>query len=208
MEKTINPQATHHDLYGSFVDLKANEVEGKDYQRRTRRIAGSRIAVLAPHGGKIEHHTSEIAAAIAGDDHNLYLFEGAKSFGNYASLHVTSHHFDDPQCLELIAACDLVIAIHGCSGANEEVLIGGLDDDLITMIAQQLAADGFTVQTLGHKFPGKEPGNICNRGARSKGVQLELTAALRNGQHLSNLAVSVRVALEKAARDPKSPSTS
>ena len=198
-ETTIKTQAPHRDHYASFADLQTNEVEGKDYRRQTRPIDGSRVAVIAPHGGSIEHHTSEIAKAVAGDDYNLYLFEGIKRPDGNGALHVTSHNFDDPQCLDLIAPCDFVVAIHGCAGDSEDILIGGLDDELIALMAQQLTADGFAVQTAGHKFPGKESGNICNRGRCAKGVQLELSASFRKGQHLNKFATSVRNALEKVA---------
>jgi phage replication-related protein YjqB (UPF0714/DUF867 family) len=195
-EDTAINSPVRHDHYSSFAELRESEAEGIDYQRRTLRVESSSVAVIAPHGGKIEHHTSEIAAAIAGANHNLYVFEGIKANGS-AMLHITSHRFDDPQCLELIKACDLVVAVHGCSGSDENILIGGLDDDMIAVIAAQLIADGFVVQTSGHKFPRKDPSNICNRGRRSKGVQLELTAAIRDDQRFNELAASMRQAIEK-----------
>ena len=56
------------------------------------------MAVVAPHGGGIERATSAIARAIAGGDHNLYLFEGRLPSLNYERLHLTSHRYDEPQC--------------------------------------------------------------------------------------------------------------
>jgi phage replication-related protein YjqB (UPF0714/DUF867 family) len=147
----------------------------------------------------IEHHTSQIAAASAGEEHNLYLFEGIKLSGNYRNLHVTSHHFDDPQCLELIAQCDFVVAIHGCTGDDERIFIGGLDATLIALVAEQLAADGLTIQTADHKFPATDSQNICNRGRSRKGVQLELTDALRNSANMAKIAPAVRRVLSSAA---------
>jgi phage replication-related protein YjqB (UPF0714/DUF867 family) len=78
--------------------------------------------ILAPHGGGIEHDTSDIALAIAGENFNLYLFEGIKAKGN-ADLHVTSTRFDEASCLDILSVCDLVVAIHGCRGEDERVLL-------------------------------------------------------------------------------------
>ncbi len=103
--------------YRGFDDLARSQVRGKDYK-----IAvcprDSQVAVIAPHGGLIEHRTSEIARAIAREDFNLYLFEGVKLSGNYHSLHLPSHLFDEEQCLALIGQCRFVVAIHGCTGGS------------------------------------------------------------------------------------------
>src|ERR1019366_7404121 len=74
--------------YPNFAALKQAEREGEDFDIvcRPRR---SPVAVIAPHGGEIEPGTSEIAAAIAGDEFNLYCFEGCKPSGNIG-LHITS----------------------------------------------------------------------------------------------------------------------
>ncbi|WP_261338761.1 poly-gamma-glutamate hydrolase family protein [Rhizobium leguminosarum] len=48
-------------------------MEGVDFRIGVTRIP---VAIVAPHRGHIEPHTSEIAAAIAGEDFSLYLFEG------------------------------------------------------------------------------------------------------------------------------------
>ena len=116
--------------YECYADLAGAQVEGADFQIHIERRATSGIAVVAPHGGAIEEGTSEIARAVAGSEFNLYLFEGLRASGSYAALHLTSHRFDEPQCLALLAGCDQVIAIHGCRGAAPEALLGGLDDGL------------------------------------------------------------------------------
>jgi len=185
----------HGDRYRSYNELRASEIEGKDFRRTIRRIAGSRIAIIAPHGGAIESRTSEVADAIARGAHNLYLFEGIKPSGNYRSLHITSHNFDDPRCLELVSESDFVVAIHGYAGTDERVLIGGLDVELASLVEKQLVERGFRVQTTDHKFPGKDPTNICNRGRSGKGVQLELSASLRKDMNILKFAFAVRRAL-------------
>lgn len=116
------------DSYKGFQDLAEAQVEGTDYRVHVRANAGSSVAVIAPHGGSIEQYTSDIARAIAGAEFNLYLFEGIRRAGNYAALHLTSHKFNEPRCLELLSKCDHVIAIHGCRGEEQQVLVGGLDE--------------------------------------------------------------------------------
>jgi len=104
--------------FRNFADLARSQVRGRDYEICVRRRAASPIAIIAPHGGEIEDGTWQMARAIAGDDFNLYCFEGTRPSKNYTALHLTSHRFDEPECLSLIASCPVVIAVHGCGGAT------------------------------------------------------------------------------------------
>jgi phage replication-related protein YjqB (UPF0714/DUF867 family) len=49
--------------YMGYADLAKSQTEGKDYKVLLRPVAGSSSAVIAPHGGRIEHYTSDIAKA-------------------------------------------------------------------------------------------------------------------------------------------------
>jgi hypothetical protein len=97
------------DKYNDIASLSSEEREGIDF-RICIANRNSTIAIIAPHGGKIEAETSKIAAAIAGNTFNLYCFEGMKKTANKV-LHITSHRFDEHRCRELVAKCDHVIAI-------------------------------------------------------------------------------------------------
>jgi phage replication-related protein YjqB (UPF0714/DUF867 family) len=178
--------------FRNFADLTRHQHRGRDFEITTRRKLGSPIAIVAPHGGGIEDGSSQIARAIAGHDFNLYLFEGIRPSRNYHALHLTSHRFDEPDCLSLIKHCPLVITIHGCGGADDCVFIGGLDDALKQHIAQALRRAHLPAQTEGHRFPAVNPLNICNRGASNKGVQLEITHALRRDFGAVRLAATLR----------------
>ncbi len=178
-----------------FSDLAKAQVEGSDYRVHVRPRAGSSIAVIAPHGGFIEHYTSEFARAIAGVDFNLYLFEGIRRAGNYAALHLTSHRFDEPRCLELLSCCDHVVAIHGCEGHAQQALVGGLDEPLKATIGQAIAEFGVETRLRGHPFPATDPKNICNRGRREAGVQIEMTMALRLQGPRDALSAAIRSVL-------------
>jgi phage replication-related protein YjqB (UPF0714/DUF867 family) len=181
------------DAFLSYDDLARNYVEDVDYAVRVTKREQSRVAVLAPHGGRIEGRTSEIARLIAGDDHSLYLFEGLRpTDDNFDCLHLASRYFDEPRALDLVAACDIVIAVHGYASAGPDVLLGGLSDGLKRGIAQALAAAGISCQMEGHRFPGTQPRNICNRGRSGAGVQLELSEGLRKGGDWPGMARAVR----------------
>ena len=181
--------------YQGFADLCQYQREGVDFQVHVQSRPGSSVAVVAPHGGEIEVGTSQLARAIAGDELNLYLFEGIKAADNYRTLHLTSHRFDEPRCLELLSRCDHVLVIHGCRGEARQVLLGGLDAELKRRVMAALTASRVAVRTAGHFFQGTEPRNICNRGRHGLGVQIELTTALRMGVAPDALAAPIRSAL-------------
>lgn len=181
----------HKDKYGSFQELARNEREGKDF-RILMEDRDSGTTVLAPHGGKIESGTSEIAKAIAGRDFNLYCFEGMKRNRNHTALHIASHRFNEPKCLLLLSHSSTVLVIHGCEGDREEVFVGGRNKTLRRIFAQKLQESGLIALENRHSFPGEEEHNICNRGVTGEGIQFELTAALRNGLAVDQFVKSVR----------------
>ncbi|WP_321882763.1 poly-gamma-glutamate hydrolase family protein [Burkholderia cepacia] len=181
--------------YRGFSDLAKAQAEGADYRVHVCSRVGSSIAVIAPHGGRIEQYTSEFARAVAGSDFNLYLFEGVRRAGNYAALHLTSNRFDEPRCLELLSCCDYVVAIHGCSGQTQQALVGGRDEPLKVAIGQAIAELGVDTRLRGHLFPATDPKNICNRGRRGVGVQIEMTMALRRQGPHDALSAAIRSVL-------------
>ena len=181
--------------YRGYADLAEAQVEGADYKVHVRANAKSSVAVIAPHGGSIEKYTSEIAHAIAGEDFNLYLFEGIRHSGNYAALHLTSHRFDEPRCLELLSNCDHVVAVHGCRGEAQQALVGGLDEELKAVVAQSMAALGVETLLVDHPFLATDPKNICNRGRRGVGVQIEVTMPLRLQGPRDALSAAIRTVL-------------
>jgi phage replication-related protein YjqB (UPF0714/DUF867 family) len=165
------------DKYPSFEMLR--RAEPADAFRIDCRRRPSAVAIIAPHGGKIEQWTSAIAAAVAADDYSLYRFEGRKRRNN-RDLHITSTFFDEPRGLALVSDCDWVVAVHGCDGGERVVYFGGLDCDLRDAIRLGFEASGF--KTAMHDNPdlqGIDPRNICNRGRRGRGVQLEISFGLR-----------------------------
>jgi phage replication-related protein YjqB (UPF0714/DUF867 family) len=195
MVKIPSEMSRHDALYGCYADLAMAQVEGADFSVCVQRRPGSTVAILAPHGGAIEAGTSEIARAVAGSEFNLYLFEGIREAGNYAALHLTSHRFDEPRCLALLTACDHVIAIHGCRGDAPQALLGGLDSGLKERICEAISGVGIESRLDGHQFHAVHPRNICNRGRRRAGVQIELTSALRLQACHSTMVTAIRSVL-------------
>ena len=183
-----------NDRYSSFDELQNHETLDKDYTLSFR-DSGSRITIIAPHGGKIEPRTSDLARRIAGENYNFYCFEGIKEKDN-ACLHITSHRFDEPGALKLVSKSKVVVAVHACTGTAGLVHIGGLDKKLGGRIAKKLHERGIGVSKDHPRFQGSNPDNICNRGATGIGVQLEVTRDLRDDLNKVKLiALAVRAAL-------------
>lgn len=193
------------DKYRSYAELRESECEGIDF-RICIADRAEPVAIIAPHGGKIEPGTSEIATAIAGDCYSLYFFEGLRP-RPHSDLHITSTNFDEPRCLQLIATRDFVVSVHGLRGAHEAVELGGLDVGLRNAMCQKLNETGFTAE-IATKGPNAalSESDICNRGQRGVGVQLELTRGLRNAllqpsnaSQLQSFAKTVRLAIAGSA---------
>ncbi len=166
------------DRYSNFGHLKTFEVEGVDFRIRWR-AGDSGIAVLSIHGGDIEPGTSQIADAIAGDDHSFYALEGIKTAGNRA-LHITSTAFDEPTALEIVCFSEIIISIHGCAAIVPVVHIGGRDFELRERIQSRLSAAGFHAACCADPhFEGVNQANICNLCGRGMGVQMEISRGLR-----------------------------
>jgi phage replication-related protein YjqB (UPF0714/DUF867 family) len=92
-----------------------------------------------------------------------------------------------------------VVAVHGYAASGPDVLLGGLNAGLKREIAHALAQTGFSCVTDGHRFPGKDPLNICNRGRSGEGVQIELSEDLRKSGNWPRLAATVRNVLQDLA---------
>lgn len=166
------------DRYNSFAQLRECETEGRDYRVRLRRGRGP-FAIMAPHGGRIERGTSQLAEAIAGDEHTFYSFEGIKEKNN-RYLHITSDRFDEPRALELAGYVRTVITIHGAKGRDRNIYTGGQHLDLELEILHALRHAGFAaMHDPSPTRQGKGATNICNRGYEGRGVQIELTQGLR-----------------------------
>ena len=187
------------DTYENFAELAAQEREGEAW-RRTYRPRASRFLIMAPHGGKIERFTSELARYITQDDLSFYAFQGLKVEGNRA-LHLTSHRFDEPLALEAASQAGRILAIHGeRSRERAFVMVGGGWGTLREKLRTGLEEVGIHVHVPRAGLLGENPMNICNRGREGAGGQLEVSYALRRILHgdreaLDRFSAAVRKAL-------------
>ncbi|MEQ5826770.1 poly-gamma-glutamate hydrolase family protein [Sulfitobacter sp. NFXS29] len=186
------------DRFDNFADLSAEMTADLDYRIRAE-DRGSAVVILAPHGGTIEPKTSLIAEAIAGSDYSYYLFE-ALNAGAHGDFHITSHRFDEPQALQLVAEATLAVAIHGRKDdGTETVWLGGRAEALRDAIGAALRDAGFDAAP-NTTLPGVHETNICNRTRSGEGVQLELPRSLRrtlaeDADMLERFSLAVRGAL-------------
>lgn len=179
------------DKYPNFAALQRAEPPNHwRIAHLNRQTSG--VLIVAPHGGGIEPRTSQIATEVAGDDYSFYCFEGIKRTDN-TDLHITSHHFDEPTALSLAAQSSVVLGVHGCRG-NAAIYIGGLDAALVESLTSALRSANLPASSTDHPFPAIEPNNICNRGSRGRGAQLEITFDLRQ-------SASARAQIVLVARD-------
>ncbi len=134
------------DLYSSFAHLETHESHGTDFRVRAIERPASPALILAPHGGGIEIGTSQLAARIARGVHSLFSFEGLKPAWQNRGLHITSHNFDHPLCLAMLARSPVTVAIHGCKGESQ-IYLGGLDEELkLLLAARDLVRRGFLLR--------------------------------------------------------------
>jgi phage replication-related protein YjqB (UPF0714/DUF867 family) len=166
------------DLYSNFRELELHEQEGHDYRINVS-SKWQQVLIIAPHGGKIELHTSQIAKLIADEDFAWYSFEGLNNLDN-RRLHITSHNFDEPTVLQALQEAHTVLTIHGLKNSIDEFLmIGGLDTTFGAELGVSLQHQGFIVRESEQQYRGERATNICNRGCTGKGVQFEISFALR-----------------------------
>ena len=166
-------------VYKSFGELSDQETEGQDYAIRIC-LRNDPVLVMAPHGGKIEPGTTEVAEAIAGHDHSFYSCEGIKADGN-GVLHIKSHLFDEPKAMEAVREAETVVTVHGHADREDGfVMVGGLNTRLKSEIERELVTAGYQILEATQGLKAIDPANICNRGRSGMGVQLEISRKLRD----------------------------
>jgi phage replication-related protein YjqB (UPF0714/DUF867 family) len=187
--------------YRNFKELSKQESEGKDYRIRiSSRDRG--VVIMAPHGGKIEPMTLEIAEAVAGEDYSFYCFEGLKAEGNHI-LHIESHLFDEPHALKIVENAEIVVTVHGQLDKEDGfVMVGGLHISLRSEIKRRLEEAGFQTRPPTEGLQGIDPENICNRGKSRMGAQLEVSRKVRDSlradkDRLQVFAEAVRKAIQR-----------
>lgn len=174
----VAPVERKTDKYQSMTQLEKETTEGVDWRKDTKNT-GNQVLIVAPHGGSIEQGTTELTKALADKgNYDYYSFEGIRPKNN-SELHVTSTHYDDPTLNQMIKNRTATVSIHGASGTEEIIYLGGPRSDLRNAIEKQLVRSGFTVKVPPEYLGGQNNKNFINREDNNTGVQLELTTALR-----------------------------
>jgi phage replication-related protein YjqB (UPF0714/DUF867 family) len=192
------------DKYCSYEELRA--AEAPDAFQIAISDRNTPAVIVAPHGGKIEIGTTQIAEAIAQTDFSIYAFHGKKESDN-TELHITSTRFDEAMARALVARSEYCITVHGAAGAGELVFLGGLHEELKALLRDRLTEAGFEpAESSDPDLQGTNPLNICNRGASRAGVQLEIMRGLRDALtdqtdpeaagRLASFASAVRAAIQ------------
>lgn len=165
------------DFYTSVTGLL--EIEARHVAIHWQLPERTRLAVVAPHAGRIEPATGELALAIAGSDHGVYCFSGRDRSNNHR-LHVTSTRFSEPRLEKVLLGAVAVVTVHGCRlPADPVTLIGGSNHRFKRIIGATLADAGFAVERAHAPMAGKHPWNVTNRAAFG-GVQLEISRSQRD----------------------------
>jgi phage replication-related protein YjqB (UPF0714/DUF867 family) len=164
------------DQYPTLEELIRNEPRSN--WRVLVEDRGHRVTIVAPHGGGIEPHTSEIAAFLAGSDYNMFRFEARRPERN-GPLHVASERYSHPELDRLLAASVIAISVHGKEPTGPDVGIGGRNERLGALIQDCLRNAGFNAgpEIQSHRS-GKSVQNFVNR-VTDGGVQLEIVLPLR-----------------------------
>lgn len=172
------PEGHIKDKYQSMTQLENETVEGVDWKKDTR-DNGTKVLIVAPHGGNIEQGTTEATKALAEKgNYDYFSFEAIRPKNN-TELHVTSTHYDDPTLNQMIKNRTATISIHGAAGTDQIIYLGGPRSTLRDEMGTQLKSSGFTVMVPPDRIGGVKKNNFINREENNTGVQLELTTALR-----------------------------
>jgi phage replication-related protein YjqB (UPF0714/DUF867 family) len=158
----------------SSVVLSA--VKGVDYAINVRE-SGGYVAVVALHAGGIEPLTGELAEAIAGPDHNLYLFCGLRETDN-AALRISPLRAQEMRLDNLIRRSKAVLSLTGVADVGQTVQVGGTNETLRLVLLGALQEAGFDARRS--ETPGVDGSRayFFNQ-AEYGGVQMELSAGLR-----------------------------
>ncbi len=172
-------------IYKNFKELSKQEIAGRDFVI-TKIIRNSPILIMAPHGGRIELETTEIAKLLAHDKYSFYSFQGIKNKDNFL-LHISSNNYQEPQALKMIDNSELVITIHGYRETQELIIVGGKNKKLRTLVVNKLKSLGFKLEeSIPQKLKGTRSTNICNQGKLKAGLQLEISEGLRSTMKKNN----------------------
>ena len=160
----------------SFAELVLHARRDRDYRLKLLDLRAG-ATVIAIHGGGIEPLTSELAAAIAGSEYNLYDLQGIRPVGN-DELRIPIARFDEMRLGAMVKRGETALSIDGVPGDEPLVHMGGGNHRLKHLLADRFSEAGWIV--AGPATPGAahDPTRFYNRCTLG-GVHVELSEGLR-----------------------------
>jgi phage replication-related protein YjqB (UPF0714/DUF867 family) len=181
------------------VQATTNIFAGGHLEEKTR--PSGRVAVIAPHGGGIEHQTDSQVDLLAGDTRlqvDTWVCRG-KGTQQFRRLHITSDDLSEQSFPGFRALLDrphrLAVSFHGFDAATSprndralDVIVGGQLDlgrryEVAELIRRKLPIDPafevFVATECGDPHAGLSPRNAVNRLSQYGGLQIEQSHRLR-----------------------------
>jgi phage replication-related protein YjqB (UPF0714/DUF867 family) len=162
--------------FADFPTLVMNTAKGQDWDLVVRQ-PGAPIAIITIHGGGIEPLTSELAAAIAATDYNLYDLRGLRATGN-AELRVPVIRFQEMRLQMLLDSCQTALHLDGIGGDEPLLTLGGRNTILVDHLERALKAAGFRVEPPPSPMLVQSRQRFYNQSELG-GAQIELSYGLR-----------------------------
>ena len=166
------------DTYSSMTSLLAALPARENYVFNIGRSFRSKVKIFVPHGGCIEPCTEPLALAVANGLFDHFAFRGVRKKDCFRTLHVTSTHYDEPQCISMARESGIAVAFHGCDGAEELIQIGGGNTTYAQELRTLLCGKGYPAVAASRGILGEDDRNFINLAAM-KGLQLEFSAGFR-----------------------------
>ena len=164
------------ETYRDFSSLVLHSKKGVDYRLSISDL-GSSVSIVATHGGGIEPLTGELAKLVAGQDHNVYVFEGLR-LGSNAALRIPPSRFDEMRLRALVKRGHTAVSLDGSAGVEETIHLGGKNRRLKRILEAALSKAGYEVRGPAGPGAAHDPARFYNQSP-SGGVQIELSLALR-----------------------------
>lgn len=171
---------SYEELTMAFCE-RTRQLEQGDFSRDLV-YTGSKVALVAIHGGDLEPGTAELAEVLSGERFSRYIFRSHIGVNDF-SIWLTSAKFNDPELIALLGRSMTAISIHGCKDARKmgqpiDLFVGGRNQPAAQVLMNALTEVGVRVER-DMIFPGLHRSNPCNLGRLGEGIQLEMTSSFR-----------------------------
>ena len=159
-----------------FADLVLSFRSNIDYEIEVIE-RGSPFCIVAVHGGGIDPLTEELARAVAGRAHSLYLLRALKPEIR-EQLRIPARRYKEMRLDNMMQRSKAALSIVGCACDDVAVHLGGQNRRLKGVLETHLIEQGFETGSPVTPGASHSPTRFYNR-ADQGGVQIELGEKLR-----------------------------